>query len=155
MRLARVARAAAPGTRPQCDGLVGLHAGAEAGVAGVAPERLRGEAAGVRVVLQAGPRALVAVLGAARVGPAGARERIALGSPCSWPATIETPSSVPGLLTLPCPHDVPASGMYGRLVNAIVPPAAAVELCHAQYCTLKPIGMTLCGSATMCAALGE
>src|ERR1700736_4551093 len=48
-------------------------------VTGVTPKRLGGEAAGVRVVLEPGPRALVAVLGAARVGPAGAGLRIALG----------------------------------------------------------------------------
>ena len=41
-------------------------------------------------------------------------------SACSWPKTIETPSSVPGLLTEPAPHDAPTSGRYGSFVHAIV-----------------------------------
>ncbi len=39
----------------------------------------------------------------------------------SWPSTIVTPSSVPLLLTKSWPQEVPASVMYGRLVNAMSP----------------------------------
>src|SRR5579862_77316 len=49
-------------------------------------------------------------------------------SACSWPSTIETPSSVPGLLTEPSPQFPPASGMYGKFVYAITLPFAFSEL---------------------------
>src|ERR1700681_389352 len=71
-------------------------------------------------------------------------------SPCSWPPTIDTPSSVPGVLTEPAPHEAPTSGRYGSLVYAIVPlPEIVAELCHAQYCVPKPDGRMPVGSATM------
>src|ERR1700694_837581 len=74
-------------------------------------------------------------------------------SPCSCPPTIDTPSSVPGLLTEPAPHDAPASGMYGRVVRAAAPPLALVELWYAQYWVPNPDGRIPCGIATTYAAL--
>ena len=66
-----------------------------------------------------------------------------------------TPSSVPGELTEPAPHDAPASGKYGSFVHAIVCPAAVVELWDAQYCVPKPDGTQYCAYHSTTTAAGH
>jgi hypothetical protein len=62
---------------------------------------------------------------------------------------------VPGVLTLLGRTTIQRRADTAGWCRRSCRPSAVVELCHAQYCTSKPIEIVLCGSATTNAAPGE